>query len=223
MVQFKITSEKNRLPTCWKSFHINGYKVEITTKILVEYDFATYELNIWNSYGSTSFNFSIVPVDDIQKSNKLKMYLVIFITVSSVLFLYIVTTHIWFYRRGKQSSLDGDNQNVSYDEIGTILSQLISIRPLSEQQQRNVRIDVQHDPTADAEDRIDTSDLSPNHSSIHESIDNHQYLSSNDAIQQNLSETGTDTLSLQDIENDQRHMQPLQNQLAKRRYINLQI
>ncbi|CAC5386785.1 CNBP [Mytilus coruscus] len=158
MVQFKITSEtKYMLPTCWKTFHITGHKVEIITRILEEYDFTTYELNIWNSYGSTSFNFSIVPVDDIPKSNKLKMYL----------------------------------------------------------QQRIVPIDVEHEPTTDAEDRNDTSDLSPNHSRIHESINNHQYLSSNDAIQQNLGETGIDSLSLQDLEVDQGHMRPLENQLAK--------
>lgn len=142
------------------------------------------------------------------------MYLVIFIAVSSVLFLYVVTTHIWFYRRRKQSSSDiyGANQNVSYDEIGTILSQLINIRPLSEQQQHIA---------ADAEDRNDTSYLPPNNSRIHESID--QHVSSNDATQHNLGDTGTDPLSLQYIEMNQRHIQPLENQLAKKRYINLQI
>ncbi|CAC5373005.1 unnamed protein product [Mytilus coruscus] len=247
-VQFKITSEKQMLPTCWKTFHITGYKIEITSGILEEYDFTTYELKIWNLYDSTSFNFSIVPVEDIQKSIKLKMYLAIFITLSSVFFLYIVTSHIWFYRRSKQSSLDDDNQTESNDEIGIIPSEIINFHPLSEQQQRIVRIDVEHESTIVAEDRNDSSDLSSNHSSIHESSNNNQYLSSNDAIQQDLGETETDSLSWQDVEVDQKHeyqnlyqsimqemadsssihltesdVQPPENKLPKRRYINLQI
>lgn len=187
-------------------------------------------------------------IEDIHNSKNLKMYLVIVVTLSAVLGLYILASHIWFYRRSRQSSLHGYDQTESYDEIGTIPSRIINTRPLSEHQQRIDRVDIEHEPSTEAEDRDDTSNLSSSNSSIHESFNNHQSVSSHDAIENNLRDTGSDSLSWRDVEADQRHeyqnlyqsimqemadstsmhllerdVQPLENQLEKKRYINLQI
>lgn len=165
-------------------------------------------------------------IEDIHNSKHLKMYLVIVVTLSVVLVLYVLASHIWFYRRSRQSSLNGNNQTESYDEFGTIPSRIINIRPF--------------------EDRDDTSDLSLNIASVHESLNNHQNMSSNDANEHNIDDSGS--LSWRDIEVDQRHeyhnlyqsilqemadstsmhllerdVQPLENQVEKTRYINLQI
>lgn len=187
-------------------------------------------------------------IEDIHNNKNLKMYLVIVVTLSAVLGLYILASHIWFYRRSRQSSLHGYDQTESYDEIGTIPSRIRNTRPLSEQQQRIDRVDIEHEPSTEVEDRDDTSNLSSSNSSIHESFNNHQSVSSHDAIENNLRDTGSDSLSWRDVEADQRHeyqnlyqsimqemadstsmhllerdVQPLENQLEKKRYINLQI
>ncbi|CAC5391387.1 unnamed protein product [Mytilus coruscus] len=111
---------------------IEGYEILIERKVLEIDDFQTYRITAKNHLGKSNYNFEIIDIGNLMLSKGKRRHFVILCSIATVLFVYMIITHVFVCVRHKKTR-DQRNHNVpedhnhhAYDEIGTMSSRSFS-------------------------------------------------------------------------------------------------